>query len=323
MTDATRPDKLGPGRLAHLPVDEIQRNPENPRIFFRASELEALQQSIQKYGVQVPISVFKRGKGYFLIDGERRWRCASKLNLATIPALIQPDPGQLDNLLLMYNIHALREQWDTMTVALKLPTITELLEERLKRWPTEADLAEATGQSRGMIRKCRLLTALPKKHKDVLLAELKKPKSKQELGEEFYLEMEKALKVVVRLLPNAISDVDKARDKLLAKRRAKGIATNIDFRMLSKMARVAASGEDQQVVTRAIRRVVDEPGYSIERAWSDTVSAELAERDLVARADGLLSRLQDLTPDRVDEDLRERLEVLEDRLHALLHGEGG
>lgn len=322
MTDATRQDKFGPGRLAHLPVDEILRNPDNPRIFFRASELEALQQSIQKYGVQVPISVFKRGKDYFLIDGERRWRCASKLNLETIPALIQQDPGQLDNLLLMYNIHALREQWDTMTVALKLPTITKLLEERLGRWPTEADLAEATGQSRGMIRKCRLLTALPEKHKNILLAELKKPKSKQELGEEFYLEMEKALKVIVRFLPNAISDVDDVRDRLVAKRRAKGISTNIEFRLLSKMARVAADGADPKAVIRAIRRVVNEPNYSIQRAWTETVSAELADRDLVARADGLLSRLQDLTRDRLDEDLRERLEVLEDRLHALLHGDG-
>ncbi len=223
----------------------------------------------------------------------------------------------------MYNIHALREQWDTMTVALKLPTITRLLEERLGRGPTEADLAEATGQSRGMIRKCRLLTALPEKHKNILLAELKKAKSKQELGEEFYLEMEKALKVIARLLPNAITDIAQARDKLVAKRRAKGITANIDFRMLSKMARVAASGEDQQAVTTAIRRVVDESHYSIERAWGETVSAELAERDLVARVDGLLSRLQDLTPDRLDEDLRERLEVLEVRLRALLYGEGG
>ncbi|HTB58323.1 MAG TPA: ParB/RepB/Spo0J family partition protein [Polyangia bacterium] len=311
------------GKLAHLPVDRIQRNPDNPRIFFRASELEGLQQSIQKYGVQVPISVFKRGQDYFLIDGERRWRCASKLNLETIPALIQEDPGQLDNLLLMYNIHALREQWDTMTVALKLPTITKLLEERLGRRPTEADLAEATGQSRGMIRKCRLLTALPEKHKNVLLGELKKPKSKQELGEEFYLEMEKSLKVISRLLPNAIKNVDQARDKLVAKRRAKGIATNIDFRMLSKMARIAAAGEDRQAVTGAIRRVVDEPNYSIERAWDETVSAEVAERDLVARADGLLARLQELTPDQLDDDLREHLEALEERLHALLHGEGG
>src|SRR5262245_9884101 len=99
------------GTLADIPVGRILPNPENPRVNFRQGELEELQESIRQYGIQVPIAVFKRGGNYVLIDGERRWRCASKLNLRTIPALIQREPGALENLLLMFNIHALREQW--------------------------------------------------------------------------------------------------------------------------------------------------------------------------------------------------------------------
>jgi ParB/RepB/Spo0J family partition protein len=309
------------GKLDNVPVDKIRPNPENPRLFFRPAELDTLQQSIQDKGVLVPISVYKDGAEYFLIDGERRWRCASKLNLDTIPALVQPKPEPLDNLLLMYNIHALREQWDTLTVALKLPTINKLLAVRLGREPTEADLAEATGQPRGMIRKCRLLTALPKKHQNVLLHELKKPKAKQEIGEEFYLEMEKSLKVITRILPKALQDIDEARDKLLAKRRAGQIVANIDFRKLSKMAR-AATPDVFAAVTKAIRKVVNDESYSIDQAWEATVSSAVAEHDIVVRTDALLAKLNELSPDRVDVELREKLEELAERLQQLLGAEG-
>jgi ParB family chromosome partitioning protein len=90
--------------------DEISRNPDNPRLFFRAEEMDTLMASIRRYGIQVPISVYEDKKGFVLIDGERRWRCAKKLNLQRIPALVQQKPSPLKNLLLMFNIHALREQ---------------------------------------------------------------------------------------------------------------------------------------------------------------------------------------------------------------------
>lgn len=61
--------------LRDIPVEKIDRNPENPRIVFRPAEMETLQESISQHGVQVPISVFKKEKRFVLIDGERRWRC--------------------------------------------------------------------------------------------------------------------------------------------------------------------------------------------------------------------------------------------------------
>src|SRR5688572_20469193 len=97
--------------LKDISVDLIDRNPENPRVFFRQEELDSLLDSIRQYGVQVPITVYRYRNRYTLIDGERRWRCSIKLNKKTIPALVQDKPDDLTNLLLMFNIHALREQW--------------------------------------------------------------------------------------------------------------------------------------------------------------------------------------------------------------------
>jgi ParB family transcriptional regulator, chromosome partitioning protein len=140
------PIKAADAELKQVPVDLIDRNPDNPRIVFRPRELEDLLESIRRLGIQVPISVYRENKRYVLIDGERRWRCALKLNLKTVPALVQEKPDTLDNLLLMFNIHALREQWDLLTVSMKLPDVIALIQKREGRPPTEIQLASETGK---------------------------------------------------------------------------------------------------------------------------------------------------------------------------------
>jgi len=57
--------------LTDIPVDKIDRNPENPRIVFRAAELETLLSSIGRHGVQVPIAVYKERGRYVLYSGPR------------------------------------------------------------------------------------------------------------------------------------------------------------------------------------------------------------------------------------------------------------
>lgn len=97
--------------LKMIAPGDISPNPENPRLIFRQEEMESLLLSIDRYGIQVPITVYLDGGRYYLLDGERRWRCAGKLGLKSIPAIVQAKPTELQNLVLMYNIHALREQW--------------------------------------------------------------------------------------------------------------------------------------------------------------------------------------------------------------------
>src|SRR5712692_498059 len=192
--------------LRTIPVDSIDKNPENPRTVFRPGELEELLESIRRYGVQVPIAVYKEKGRYVLIDGERRWRCCVKLNKKEIPALVQEKPDALTNLLLMFNIHALREQWDYLTIALKLPRVIKLLSSDLGREPNERELSDKTGLSRGAIRRCRYLIELPEEYQDEILKELNKPKSQQKLTEDLFIEMERALKTVERAMPTVIKN---------------------------------------------------------------------------------------------------------------------
>ena len=192
--------------------------------------------SIDRHGIQVPLTVYRDGEGYRLIDGERRWRCALKLNLRTVPALVQDKPSELENLLLMYNIHALREQWDYYTIASKLRRIIDLFESEHGHEPNEVELSDETGLTRGQIRRCRLLLDLPDRFKEMLLKELQLPKPQQKLSEDLFIEMERSLKTVMNRIPEYGERVDEIRDVLVEKFRDGRIHAVTDFRQLSKIA---------------------------------------------------------------------------------------
>jgi ParB family chromosome partitioning protein len=311
-------------RLKSLSPGEIRANPENPRLVFRQEEMESLMRSIDRHGVQVPVAVYEDGGFYTLIDGERRWRCASKLNLKAIPALIQDKPSELQNLVLMYNIHALREQWDYYTIASKLERVIELYLAENGVRPNEALLSELTGLTRGSIRRCQLLLDLPSRFKTLLLEELDKPKAQQRLSEDFFIEMEKALKTVVRRIPDYGPSLNAIRDTLVEKFRSNTISAVTDFRQLSKIATAIDSlGVAQKSARRTLDRVFDGSNkYSIKQAYEATVEFEYVERkalNQVASLNGFFDEIiQEERGDELDEELRKQLTVLYQRLRRIL-----
>lgn len=306
--------------LLMVPVDAIDRNPENPRILFRQAELDELVESIRKYGLQVPISVYRDGKRYVLIDGERRWKCCLKLNKKVIPALVQEKPNALTNLVLMFNIHALREQWDLLTIALKLPRMIELLEKQLNRPPKEREIAETTGLKPGMIRRCKMLLELPQQYKDMMLMELKRPKAEQKLTEDLFIEMERSLKTVERMMPEVIPDKDIVRQVFIDKFRNGTISNRVDFRLIPKIAKAEDVDADRSQARESLAKLFQRNNFSIADAYESSVSDAYTERDLISRVSALLERLERLRFDHLDEELIEKLRSLVVATTKLLEG---
>jgi ParB family chromosome partitioning protein len=304
--------------LQEIPVDKIDRNEENPRIIFRPGEQEELLESIRLYGVLVPISVYKERSRFILIDGERRWKCALKLNHKTIPALVQAKPAPLENLLLMFNIHALREQWDLLTIALKLPRIIDLLAKEGGEAPTERDLSEKTGLNRAVIRRSKLLMNLPEKYRNQILGELQKPKSQQKVTEDLFIELERALTTVERAMPDLIPDRDHVRRVLLKKFKDGIINNRVLFRNIGKIARAERVGGDPKIAARELRKLFGDNNYKIEQAFTKSVGAEYAERDIATRVTTLLSLLDDLEIDDLEENVKGKLAELVERIKSFL-----
>lgn len=293
--------------LRQIKIGSIDRNPDNPRILFRQEEMDELLDSIQRWGIQVPITVFKRGSRFVLIDGERRWRCCLKMNLRTIPALVVEEPDALTNMLLMFNIHGLREQWDLLTIALKLKDIIKLLEEKKGGRPTERELSQETGLKIGVIRRARYLLALPTKYHKMMLKELKKRKSQQVFTEDFFIEMERALTTVQNAMPEVLSKRDEVRQVLIRKFRDKTIDNRVHFRQIAKIARAENVKADPDTARKALRKLFSKNKYSIEQAYEDSVSGLYSERDVITRLNVLIDRLRDLESDSVDDSFRQAL----------------
>lgn len=311
------------GVLREIPTNKIDRNPENPRIYFRQQELDDLTESIRRYGVQVPISVYKEAERYVLIDGERRWRCSLKLNRRTIPAIVQEKPDPFTNLVLMFNIHALREQWDLLTIALKLPRVIDLYAKTHGHSPIERELAQETGLARGTIRRCRLLMDLPDHHINIIKAELKKPKAAQRISEDFYIEMERALGAVSNYMPDTLPDEasrEQARQTLLDKYR-KGIIKNIvDFRKLAKIARATRVEADTITAEEAIQRIFTPNDYSINDGYERSVSLAYHERDIVTHVQTLMLDLESYDVGKIDDEVEGILRELLRIVSQLLEG---
>jgi ParB/RepB/Spo0J family partition protein len=318
-------DKQPHGQLKDLSPDRIRRNPENPRLFFRSEEMDTLMASIRRFGIQVPITVYEDGDEYVLIDGERRWRCSLKLNLKRIPALVQPRPTKLNNLLLMFNIHALREQWDYLTIANKLPDVIALFSaENDNKEPNERDLSEITGLTIGQIRRCRLLFELPDNYRRQLEEELALPKHLQRLSEDFFIEMERALKTVQKRLPAAVKDMNAARDALIHKFRDKTINNITDFRMLSKIATsISNVGIKESKAKKAIDDIFDlTKKISIQDVYAQQFEMRYDERKINLSIDSIYEYL-DATVESEDRasvgtGLRERLVRLKDLIDRVL-----
>jgi len=78
------------GALQDLKIDQLQAGKYQPRRDMSEQALEELAHSIHAQGIIQPIVVRETGhQKYEIIAGERRWRAAKSVGLATVPCLIK------------------------------------------------------------------------------------------------------------------------------------------------------------------------------------------------------------------------------------------
>ncbi len=78
--------------VREVPIELIQRNPQQPRRIFAEAEIEELAASLREKGILQPILVrplADHPSEYQIVAGERRWRAAQKAGLKTVPVLVR------------------------------------------------------------------------------------------------------------------------------------------------------------------------------------------------------------------------------------------
>jgi len=79
---------LEAAELIHIPVDQIDPNPFQPRRQFDPTEIAALADSLRQHGMLQPVIVRQVNDRYQLIAGERRLRAGIEAQLREIPARV-------------------------------------------------------------------------------------------------------------------------------------------------------------------------------------------------------------------------------------------
>ena len=150
------------GVLREIPVDRITPNPHQPRTHFDAAAMDDLRASIAEYGVLVPVLVRKRGDGFELIAGERRWRACAALRRATIPAIVRESDDR-DSLEVAIIENLQRENLNPIEEASGFASLMD------EYGFTQEDLALRIGKSRPAIANSLRLLALPDAIKAMLV----------------------------------------------------------------------------------------------------------------------------------------------------------
>ena len=140
--------------LVEVPIDQVAVNPNQPRKAFDPDALVELSTSIKTSGVIQPVVVRRRGDGYELIAGERRWRAARMAGLDRVPAVVR-DATDAQSLELALVENLLREDLNPMEEA-------EAYQKLLAQFGwTQEELGERVGRKQSTIANALRLLRLP------------------------------------------------------------------------------------------------------------------------------------------------------------------
>ena len=117
--DALIPGARDDRGVLELPLDRVERNPDQPRLAFDEAQLGELAASIAVHGILQPIVVRELADGRWeLIAGERRLRAARIAGLETVPAIVREEDGGETSLELALIENIQREDLNAIETAL-------------------------------------------------------------------------------------------------------------------------------------------------------------------------------------------------------------
>ena len=135
-------------------ISEVEPNRDQPRKAFDPSELEALAESINLYGMIQPITVRSVDGIYQIVTGERRWRAARMAGLSEVPVIvITADDKKAAELALVENIQ--RSDLNPIEEAMGFASLIE------EYGLTQEETAKRIGKSRSAVTNALRLLNLP------------------------------------------------------------------------------------------------------------------------------------------------------------------
>jgi ParB family chromosome partitioning protein len=283
--------------------EQIHPNPRNPRRFFNEEALDLLRTSIEEVGILVPLIVYPdpdHAERYVLLDGERRWLCATDLGLSQVPVNTIEAPTDLENLLRMFNIHAVREEWPLISIALSLQEVIATSGET-----RESRLSELTGLPRGRVRRAKKLLELPLDELTLIREEAHLDRAKQVHREDLYIEIVDAIASIEKHLPELAEEYGRERliRQFAQKREADKLRAITDFRGVPKLLQAVTRGEVPRArALSTVRHIIDRVDVNPLDAADEASRGAFERQELSRRVTSTLRVIRALAKLEDDED---------------------
>ncbi len=160
MPAGNTPVNVNPDRM--VPIENITRNPRNPRRHFDESELQDLASSIRQHGIVQPIVTRTLSDGQFeIIAGERRWRASQLAGLVEVPVIVRNvDDRTALEIAIVENVQ--RSDLNPLEEALGYEQLIA------EHGYTQNDLGDIIGKSRSHVANSLRLLKLPSPVRDML-----------------------------------------------------------------------------------------------------------------------------------------------------------
>jgi ParB family chromosome partitioning protein len=291
--------------IKEVKITDLSPNPHNPRMLFDDVPMQTLEESIRKVGILVPLTVYEKAKvkgKYVILDGQRRWICAQKAALGKVPVNVVAEPSTFQNIITMFQIHKLREDWELMPTALKMQVLMDEMQES-----SDQKLAELTGMDVAVIVRCKKLLSYDGKYQEMMLA----PNPEERWKADFFIEM-----YAVRndRLVNSFDwfDRDEFTDAMIEKQKAKGLKAVTDFRIIKQHISNANKAGKLKQISKRLEEFTNQPDLRVDHLEIEGVGVATQVRAITKDVGKLRQVIKDIDVDEffAEEQLWEDLEKL-------------
>ena len=236
--------------------------------------------------------------------------CATDLKLETVPVNKVAEPTLVQNIVTMFQIHKLREDWELMPSALKLELLMdELGEKNPKR------LAELTGLDQAVVVRCKKLLSYPKKYQDMMLD----PDPKKRIKADFFIELypirtDRLVKTFDWFKP------DRFTRSMLKRYLEGGLKSVTDFRKVKQHINNARKAKKVKVINNRLREFSENASLGVEHLEIESATAVADARSITRDSDKLLDNIKTLDVETCvgEAGLWESLNKLRDAIQEVL-----
>lgn len=298
--------------VKQVPTESLKANPHNPRLLFDKRPMDALQDSVERNGILVPLTVYKEARTghYVILDGQRRWICAQRVGLHQVPVNEVEEPSLVANIVTMFQIHKLREDWELMPTALKLDLLMSEINDRNNK-----RLAILTGLDEAVVVRCKKLLSYERKYQEMMLDPNPDRRTKADLFIELY---------PVRT-DRVVREFDwfnkvKFTDQMIEKFEAGVVKSVTDFRTVKQYISNAVKAGEVGVLSERLRCFAEERNRVVDTLSISEAQSKKQARSIMKQVSELIESLDELEVESLYGELAmwESLEQLQGRIGALL-----